>query len=83
MEQIWETGEIIMIKLKDVLKDLRRVTKGVGYFTISTIPARRILADGRNAHLIVEGYDWWMSQLKNFKIINAVEHSSSIFVEVK
>lgn len=70
-------------KLKDVLKDLRRVTKGVGYFTISTIPAKRILSDGRNAHLIVEDYDWWMSKLKDFKIINAVEHASSIFVEVK
>jgi hypothetical protein len=70
-------------KLKDVLKDLRRVTKGVGYFTISTIPASRILSDGRNAHLIVEDYDWWMSKLKDFKIINTVEHPSSIFVEVK
>jgi len=70
-------------KLKDVLKDLRRVTKGMGYFTISTIPATRILEDGRNAHLIVEGYDWWIKQLRNFTIINAVNKGSSIFVEVK
>ena len=70
-------------KIKDVLKDLRRVTRGVGYFTISTIPARRILSDGRNAHLIVENYDWWMDKLKDFKIINAIEQPSSIFVEVE
>tara|TARA_Y100001972_G_scaffold96343_1_gene118833 strand:- start:53 stop:1330 length:1278 start_codon:yes stop_codon:yes gene_type:complete len=69
-------------KLKDVLKDLRRVTKGIGYFTISTIPAKRILSDGRNAHLIVEDFNWWMSKLKDFKIINSVEQPSSIFVEV-
>ena len=27
MEQIWETGEIIMIKLKDVLNEKKDITK--------------------------------------------------------
>lgn len=36
--------------------------KGV-YLVIATRPAREILPDGRNAHLIVEGGDWWLERL--------------------
>lgn len=45
--------------LENVLSDLFRVTQVLGYFTISTRPAGRLLPDGRNAHLIVENHEWW------------------------
>lgn len=52
--------------LDAVLADLVRVTLRAGYFTVSTVPARKSLPDGRNAHLIVEGHDWWERTLRRF-----------------
>jgi hypothetical protein len=49
--------------LDDVLADLRRVTKKLGFFTIATRPAKKILADGRNAHLIQKDARWWLDKL--------------------
>jgi hypothetical protein len=48
-----------------VLDDLKRVTAGIGVFTVHTGPAMKILADGRNAHLIQQPPDWWLPQLKS------------------
>jgi hypothetical protein len=49
--------------LDDVLDDLRRVTKKLGFFTIATRPAKKFLADGRNAHLIQKDARWWLDKL--------------------
>lgn len=62
-------------KLNLVLDDLRRVTKQVGYFVISTRQAVKKYANGKNAHLIVQGRGWWEKKLSKFfdvaKIIEA------------
>jgi hypothetical protein len=50
--------------LDDVLADLRRVTKKLGFFTIATRPAKKFLADGRNAHLIQQDAWWWLTKLR-------------------
>ncbi|MFA6043617.1 MAG: hypothetical protein WC718_01420 [Phycisphaerales bacterium] len=53
-----------------VLDDLRRVTTVRGFFTIHTGPARKVLADGRNAHLIQEPLEWWLPRLEaHFRVI--------------
>lgn len=49
--------------LSDVLDDLKRVTKHTILLTINMMPAIKHLADGRNAHLIIEGVDWWLPKL--------------------
>jgi hypothetical protein len=49
--------------LDDVLADLRRVTKKMGFFTIATRPAKKFLSDGRNAHLIQQDAKWWLEKL--------------------
>lgn len=49
--------------LDDVLDDLQRVTKEIGFFTVSTVPAMKKLDDGRNAHLIIESADWWLPKI--------------------
>jgi len=36
----------------------------VAYLDIGTLPAKHVLSDGRNAHLIVENKDWWLEKLK-------------------
>lgn len=46
-----------------VLKNLEKLTKKAGYLSIATRPAERILADGRNAHLVVEKPSWWYDKL--------------------
>jgi len=53
------------------LADLHKLSKKATYLVISTRPASKILADGRNAHLIVKPADWW------------VEKINSVFVEFK
>jgi hypothetical protein len=53
-------------RLDFVLADLRRVVRKVGYFTIHTKAAMKFLADGRNAHLIQEGADWWRERLSKY-----------------
>jgi 2-polyprenyl-3-methyl-5-hydroxy-6-metoxy-1,4-benzoquinol methylase len=62
-------------KLPHVLDDLRRCVKEIGYFVISTRLAGKKLADGRNAHLIVEKKDWWENQLKGFLNVGQIFHN--------
>ena len=49
--------------LDEVLIDLRRLTKKVLFVVVSTRKAVKTLADGRNAHLIVEPPSWWLPRL--------------------
>lgn len=49
--------------LDNVLDDLARVTVKHGFFTIHTGPAMKVLADGRNAHLIQRPSSWWLPRL--------------------
>jgi hypothetical protein len=49
--------------IENVLDDLKRVTAHVGLFTIHTFAAGKVLADGRNAHLIQKPPSWWLPKL--------------------
>lgn len=70
--------------IDNVLDDLRRCTKKVGFFTIATRPAKKILPDGRNAHLIQEHYTWWLEKLtKRFTLRNFVNMGSGFMVVVE
>lgn len=51
--------------LNAVLDDLRRVTRRAVFLEIHTALAQKTLADGRNAHLIVEPAEWWLGQLRS------------------
>ena len=53
-------------KLDFVLGDLRRCTRLVGFFAVHTGPASKKLPDGRNAHLIQEGKDWWSKRIGKY-----------------
>ena len=56
--------------IDNVLDDLKRVTKGAGYFSVETGPASKFLPDGRNAHLIQQPSGWWLSKLiERFEIV--------------
>lgn len=53
-------------KLPYVLADLKRCVRICGYFVIHTGPSSKVLADGRNTHLIQNGKEWWCMKLKKF-----------------
>lgn len=52
--------------LDNVLADIREHMGHVGFLTVHTGPAMKHLADGRNAHLIQEGYVWWFNKLSRY-----------------
>lgn len=68
--------------LNAVLDDLRRVTRKALFLTIATRKAGKTLADGRNAHLIVEPAEWWLSHLrKRFDIHAGAFSKTQLMIE--
>lgn len=71
---------------KAVLWHLRSKVLKAGFLTIATRPAKKVLADGRNAHLIVRPPEWWLPKFqKRFSLVEVLPTSSdselSIYVE--
>lgn len=68
--------------LPAVLSDIRRVTKRAVFLTIATRPAKKFLADGRNAHLIQQPARWWVEQLweAGFRIRQFVDVGAELHV---
>lgn len=70
--------------LDGVLDDLARVTRRFGFFTIATGPAKKILSDGRNAHLIIEPPAWWLPRLMSrFELNSFVRTPGGFWVVVE
>jgi hypothetical protein len=69
--------------LGNVLDDLQRVTRKMGFFTVATRPAIKFLADGRNAHLIQEPIDWWLPKFRaRFKVVQSQDMGGAEFFVV-
>jgi hypothetical protein len=49
--------------IDNVLKDIRSLTKQVAFFSISIVPALKVLDDGRNAHISLHPIAWWKERL--------------------
>jgi len=49
--------------LDNVLDHIRQLATNYVLLTIHTGPAVKVLSDGRNAHLIQAGADWWLPKL--------------------
>lgn len=62
--------------LDNVLDDLVRLTEVIGFFTIHTGPAVKVLSDGRNAHLIQQPLEWWLPKLWDRFDIHTVQVTS-------
>lgn len=61
--------------VEDVLDHLQSVTRVALFAVISTRPAKKILADGRNAHLLVKDWEWWQYRLSaRFELMNPIEN---------
>lgn len=68
--------------LDNVLDDMRVLSKRLVFLTVATFPAVRHLPDGRNAHLIIRPYTWWLPQLwKRWRMLSCgVESKRFIFI---
>ncbi len=66
--------------LDDVLDDLKRVTLRLGFFTVSCVPAGKVLPDGRNAHLIQEPPEWWLPKITDRFSLQTFQRSPGGFM---
>ena len=57
-----------------VLDDLVRIMPRIGFFSIHTGQAVKVLSDGRNAHLIQEPARWWLPRLCERFHIHHLQH---------
>ena len=70
-------------QLDAVLDDLKRLTRKMGLFVIATGPAKKFLDDGRNAHLIQEGADWWLPKMmQRFELLQCQTDKHAIVMLV-
>lgn len=70
-------------RLNFVLDDLRRCVLQVGFFVVHTKAAKKVLADGRNAHLIQQGAGWWKKRLeKLFNVGSIIERGPELYIVV-
>lgn len=67
--------------VNNVLAELRRLTMGRALLVINTGPARKVLADGRNAHISMHPAEWWMERIKaaGFEITDHFEDKGNTF----
>jgi len=72
--------------LDNVLSDLERLVIKLGFFSIDSGPAKKTLADGRNAHLIQQPTSWWLKKLSDrFEVrhLETVATSQGFYVVVE
>lgn len=64
----------------NVLLDISSLTKKAAYLVVATFPANKTLPDGRNAHLIQRGRDYWDEKInKYFDRVDAMEQAGNIY----
>lgn len=68
--------------LDEVLDDLRGLARKAVFLVISTRPAGKFLADGRNAHLIVERPFWWLPKLMDRWDLVSFENRGAEFTAI-
>ena len=66
--------------LEAVIKDLKRVTRKALLINISLQHAHKTLADGRNAHLIVEDIDFWCTALLPHFELQSIQGTNGVEV---
>lgn len=67
-----------------IVAQLRSITVNHGLFSIATGPAKKTLADGRNAHLIQKPSSWWLPKfLPHFEILRLVTGENGFWFVVR
>jgi len=66
--------------LEPVLDQIMQITQRLCYFSITTVPAKKILSDGRNAHLIQKSARWWLPKICQRFDIHFLQTKSTGFI---
>lgn len=59
--------------LDNVLDDISYLSTRYAYFNISLVEANKHLPDGRNAHLNVYSWEWWIEKLRPYFVMTEGE----------
>lgn len=52
--------------VNDVISHMAEKTLKGAFITICTVPAKKVLSDGRNAHICLESLGWWVDKFANY-----------------
>ena len=66
----------------DVLSDLARLTKRLAVVTVATVPAKKHLPDGRNAHILLKPFEWWARELGERFAWRAYQNEGPQFIAI-
>ena len=67
--------------LDGVLDELSSITRKLALLTVHTGPAKKMLSDGRNAHLIQEPPSWWLKRFGDrFEVLHVQAVPKGFFV---
>ena len=68
--------------LDDILDEICEITLKFCYFSIATVPAKKVLSDGRNAHIIQKPSRWWVPKLCKLFNIEFLKNTKSGFIVI-
>ena len=68
--------------LDQTLKQMQGLFKNYAWFIIACYPAKKLLPDGRNAHLIIESTDWWLDKIKDIFNNSIIIHHEVVEIEL-
>lgn len=68
--------------LQNVLDHIQELATKAVMFIVSTVPAKKTLPDGCNAHLIVESADWWLGHFTDRWRMELFERQGTAFMFV-
>jgi hypothetical protein len=67
--------------LDTVIADIASISRKLAFLTVHTGPAKKMLSDGRNAHLIQESTSWWLGQFAAyFDVLHVQQVRKGFFV---
>ncbi len=67
--------------LDNVLDEIASITRRLAFVTVDTQPAKKVLSDGRNAHLIQQPPSWWIDRFSaRFEILHLQAVPKGFFV---
>ena len=64
--------------LEPVLDELTRLAEGVIFLSFCTCAAKKVLSDGRNAHLTIQPMQWWLPKVWDRWDIQTVQKISDV-----
>lgn len=66
--------------LENILYEIFQITLKFCYFSIATTPAKKILSDGRNAHIIQKPSRWWLPKLCKYFNVEFLKNNKNGFI---